>query len=139
MASDILDKSANVSNTNTLIPSSRNTFAISTYSSTTVCLSKRLSLGLTLLEVADLVGVKEATMQRYESGEIKNIKHETIVKLSNIFNCTPQYLMGWANEDESSGDIDKIHIEKYNMLNDDGKAKLNERLDELLELPKYRK
>lgn len=47
--------------------------------------------------------------------------------------------MGWANEDESSGDIDKIHIEKYNMLNDDGKAKLNERLDELLELPKYRK
>ena len=34
---------------------------------------------------------------------------------------------------------DKIHIEKYNMLNDDGKAKLNERLDELLELPKYRK
>ncbi|MFR5799242.1 MAG: helix-turn-helix domain-containing protein [Oscillospiraceae bacterium] len=101
--------------------------------------SKRLSLGLTLLEVADLVGVKEATMQRYESGEIKNIKHETIVKLSNIFNCTPQYLMGWANEDESSGDIDKIHIEKYNMLNDDGKAKLNERLDELLELPKYRK
>ena len=46
MASDILDKSANVSNTNTLIPSSRNTFAISTYSSTTVCLSKRLSLGI---------------------------------------------------------------------------------------------
>ena len=46
MASDILDKSANVSNTNTLIPSSRNTFAISTYSSTTACLSKRLSLGI---------------------------------------------------------------------------------------------
>lgn len=30
-------------------------------------------------------------------------------------------------------------IEKYNKLNDDGKAKLNERLDELLELPKYKK
>jgi repressor LexA len=100
---------------------------------------KRLSLGLTLLEVADLLGVKEATMQRYESGEIKNIKHDTIVQLSNIFKCTPQYLMGWTNEDETLDNQNKIHLEKYNMLNDLGKLKLDERLDELLELTKYKK
>ena len=45
---------------------------------------RRLSLDLTLLEVAQYIGVKEATAQRYESGEIKNIKHETIAALSEI-------------------------------------------------------
>lgn len=41
-----------------------------------------------------------------------------------------------------NNDSDKTESEimfKYNQLNDDGKAKLNERLDDLLELPKYRK
>ena len=32
---------------------------------------RRQELGMTLLEVATQLGVKEATMQRYESGEIK--------------------------------------------------------------------
>lgn len=56
---------------------------------------RRTALGMTLLEVANRLGVKEATMQRYESGEIKNIKHETIVKLAEIFGCSPAYLCGW--------------------------------------------
>lgn len=56
---------------------------------------RRLDKEMTLLEVANKLGVKEATMQRYESGEIKNIKHETIVRLADIFDCSPAYLMGW--------------------------------------------
>jgi transcriptional regulator with XRE-family HTH domain len=50
--------------------------------------------GLTLLEVAEHLGVKEATVQRYESGNIKNIKHKTIYKLADLFKCDPCYLMG---------------------------------------------
>ena len=56
---------------------------------------RRIENGLTLLQVANALGVKEATAQRYESGEIKNIKYETIEALSNILNCHPCYLMGW--------------------------------------------
>ena len=41
------------------------------------------------------IGVKEATAQRYESGAIKSISHETISRLSEILSCTPSYLMGW--------------------------------------------
>ena len=37
-----------------------------------------------------------------DNGEIKNIKHETIVKLAEIFNCSPSYLMGWENPTEMS-------------------------------------
>ena len=63
---------------------------------------KRLNSGLTLLQVADQLGIKEATVQRYESGEIKNIKHEVISKLAEIFNCSPSYLMGWENDNTES-------------------------------------
>jgi len=65
---------------------------------------RRIALNLTLLDVANLIGVKEATVQRYESGEIKNIKHETIVELAKIFKCSPQYLMGWSNKFNESLD-----------------------------------
>ncbi len=59
---------------------------------------RRLALGLTLLDVANALNVKEATVQRYESGEIKNIKHSTILELAKIFHCTPSYLMGWEDD-----------------------------------------
>lgn len=62
----------------------------------------RMQKGMTLLQVADRIGVKEATMQRYESGKIKNIKHETIEQLASIFECTPAYLMGWEETDAPS-------------------------------------
>jgi len=58
----------------------------------------RLARGLTLAQVAEALGVREATAQRYESGEIKNIKHETIVALASLFSVSPAYLMGWTNE-----------------------------------------
>ena len=59
---------------------------------------KRLENQMTLLEVADLIGVKEATVQRYESGEIKNLKQRTIARLAEIFHTTPAYLMGWEEK-----------------------------------------
>lgn len=50
---------------------------------------------MTLLQLAKRIGVSESTVQRYESGNIKNLKYETMITLSNIFGCSPQYLMGW--------------------------------------------
>lgn len=58
----------------------------------------RLKKGMTLLDVANALGVKEATAQRYESGEIKNLKHDTILQLARLFNCSPSYIMGWEDE-----------------------------------------
>lgn len=59
---------------------------------------RRIDLGYTLLYVAEKLDIQEATMQRYESGAIKNIKHETISKLAEILKCNPAYLMGWTDE-----------------------------------------
>lgn len=89
---------------------------------------KRLASGKTLLEVAEYLGVKEATAQRYESGEIKNIKHETIVSLAQLFNCSPAYLMGWeSNKKEVTPDFELTALEKeiiiaYRKTDEIGKA-----------------
>jgi len=58
---------------------------------------RRIEMGLTLKQVAEELGVQEATVQRYESGAIKSIGHETIIELSDILHTNPSYLMGWNN------------------------------------------
>lgn len=62
---------------------------------------RRTALGLTLVELANKIGVKDATVQRYESGEIKNIKRSTVAKLAEALKTTPAYLMGWEPEEDS--------------------------------------
>lgn len=51
--------------------------------------------GKTLQGVAEHLGVTEATVQRYESGNIKNLKLDTISKIASYLNVSPAYLMGW--------------------------------------------
>lgn len=75
----------------------------------------RKKKGLTLLEVAEYLGVQEATVQRYESGNIKNLKHETICKLADLFGCDPRYLMGWT-EDNSGTNSSTITDEEKMLL-----------------------
>lgn len=46
--------------------------------------SKRIELGMTMKELGDAVGVSEATISRYESGQIANMKRTTIISLSKV-------------------------------------------------------
>lgn len=83
---------------------------------------RRNTLGLTLLEIAEQLNVKEATVQRYESGEIKNIKHETIVNLAEILKCSPSYLMGWDDTPPTTEDtIVKLLKAQYSLNEQDVK------------------
>lgn len=69
--------------------------------------------GLTLAQIADALGTTEATAQRYESGRgIKSIPYEIIEKYANIFNCKPQFLMGWEDKIENDPvGMAEIHAE----------------------------
>lgn len=59
----------------------------------------RKKLGLTLAQIADSVGVTEATVQRWESGNIKSVRYENIRKLAQVLCVAPAYLMGWDEAD----------------------------------------
>ncbi|MBR2867832.1 MAG: helix-turn-helix domain-containing protein [Clostridia bacterium] len=56
---------------------------------------RRSELGYTLLEIADKMGVSEATVQRWESGNIKSLRHGRISQLAEILKVSPSALMGW--------------------------------------------
>lgn len=55
--------------------------------------SRRIDLGLTLEEVAKIVGVSRQTIQRYESGVIASIPSDKIEKLAQALNTTPAFVM----------------------------------------------
>lgn len=56
--------------------------------------NRRESLGLTLEQVGDYIGVGRATVLRYENNSI-DIKRTMAIKLSEVLKTTPSYIMGW--------------------------------------------
>ena len=56
---------------------------------------RRLEIGATLEEIGKAVGVSKATVQRWESGEIKNVRRDKIDRLADALQTTPSCLMGW--------------------------------------------
>lgn len=55
---------------------------------------RRTELGITQKEVADFVGVSEATVSRWESGHIDNMRRDRIAALSKILRMSPLTIMG---------------------------------------------
>lgn len=59
---------------------------------------KRLEKDLTLDDVARMVGVSAATISRWESGDIANMKRDKIVKLAKALGISPALIMGWDDD-----------------------------------------
>ena len=67
---------------------------------------RRFDLGLTLKEVADKVGVSEATVSRWESGDIANMRRDRIAALASVLDVSPGVIMGWEGPDNKGYYID---------------------------------
>lgn len=65
---------------------------------------RRLELGLTLKQLAEKLDISEATMQRYESGKIKNLSPEKVSRIAEALEMPAGWLLG---EDET------VTIEKH--------------------------
>ena len=81
---------------------------------------RRTELNLTQKEVADYVGVSEATLSRWESGEIKNLKRNRIAALAKILKLPPSTIVGTLDEEEQIYTIaeneDDWLIEEFDMV-----------------------
>lgn len=71
---------------------------------------RRAEKGLTLAEIAIRMDVTEATVQRWESGNIKNIKYERLVRLAEILGIDPSELMGWVQDKKTPSKGVKIPV-----------------------------
>lgn len=106
--------------------------------------NRRKELGLTLSQIADKMGVSEATVQRWESGNIKSLRQERIGPLSEILRVSPAVLMGWADDEVTSPSPHPPITSKeeglltlHRQLNDEGQEKLLSYADDLVSSGKY--
>ncbi len=77
---------------------------------------RRKELGLTLAQIADAMGVSEATVQRWESGNIKTLRYGKMEKLAEILNISPAYLMGWEDKSGET-DLGLVYMDLAEMFN----------------------
>lgn len=68
--------------------------------------NRRKELGITLEEIGDYVGVSKTTVQRWESGNISNMRRDRIKKLSEILQIEAEELIGIHN----NGSVVKIPV-----------------------------
>lgn len=95
--------------------------------------NKRIELGLTMAEVAQKVGVSEATISRWESGEIANMRRDKIAALAQVLKISPSVIMGWEDPQKTQEyiepDDDIIRIQRArSKMNDSEKAHMMETL-----------
>ena len=62
----------------------------------------RQAKGMTLEQVATIVGVGKSTVRKWETGMIANMKRDKIGLLAKALDTTPAYLMGWKEETQQS-------------------------------------
>lgn len=116
----------------------------------------RLQANLTQEELGKIIGVNKAAIQKYESGQVMNMKRSKIATLSKYFKVDPTWLMGFDEEQDNQPetkqenhetDCDLIDacfgkdayklVQTFLKLNDVGQAKAIEYLSDLADNAKY--
>lgn len=87
----------------------------------------RISKGITQEELGEIIGVKKAAVQKWESGLVQNLKRNTIIQLAEYFNVPPASFIDSSIDDaispsnynpleyRSSSDVVKYLRESKNM------------------------
>ncbi|MEG1256666.1 helix-turn-helix transcriptional regulator [Clostridium sp.] len=70
--------------------------------------SRREELGLTMQVVANEVNLNKSTIQRYESGNIKDIKIPVIESIGKSLNVDPMWLIGKSDYKSKSEEFEKV-------------------------------
>lgn len=89
---------------------------------------RRKELNLNLLDIAKACDVSEATVSRWESGNIGDMKRSRIAALSKILKISPAIIVGTTDNDNKEAqslskdlsDQEKNLLEIYRVLDDKG-------------------
>lgn len=62
----------------------------------------------TMDALAERIGVTKSAISKWESGQVENMRQDTIMKLASLYNVTPAYIAGY--EELSEEDMNNIKI-----------------------------
>ncbi len=100
---------------------------------------RRKELGLTMLEVANRVGVSEGTISRWESGDIANMRRDKIVSLAKALKVHPSFIMDddyveYELTTNTMPTSNLLPLTVYNMEGIDGSHDININMDNFKEI-----
>ena len=109
----------------------------------------RKERNITQEELSEYLGVTKATVQKYENGQIRNLRAETIKKLSELFGVGPVFFVFDDVPDYLSGQMDKLLITHYgawfedfleniSRMNEDGKKLVRTYVEDIASIDRYR-
>ena len=81
----------------------------------------RERMGLSQTALADKINVSKQTMYKYENNIVTNIPTDKIEAIALACRCTPEYLMGWEDEEPTvplHPDIKDIKLYRTELLGD---------------------
>ncbi|KGJ48099.1 transcriptional regulator [Clostridium sp. NCR] len=108
--------------------------------------NRRSELNMSYQELATKTNITKSTLQRYETGSIKNMPLDKLELVANALDISPAYLMGWEDINNKNVNIenkDTISIKErkllnnFNKLNETGKDEAIKRVSELTLIPSY--
>ena len=53
---------------------------------------------MTQEDLGKLLGIQKAAVNKYECGRVQNIKRATLIKMAEILETTPEYILGWRED-----------------------------------------
>ena len=90
---------------------------------------RREELELSYQELSDATGISKSTLQRYETGFIKNMPLDKLDVVASALKCSPAYLLGWDepqtntyNSSFTLSDTEKEIIQKFRTLSNGERA-----------------
>ena len=102
----------------------------------------RLEKGMTQEELGKYLGVGKAAVQKYESGQVQNLKSAHIKKLCTLFNTVPWDFIfdddNLPDRFERKEDNDEILL-LLKKLNQNGQHKVKEYVNDILKINEYKK
>ncbi len=60
----------------------------------------RKAKGITQIEMARLLSTTKQTISKYEKGIVTNIPSDRIEAMAKILDTTPEYILGWEDEEK---------------------------------------
>lgn len=95
--------------------------------------SRRVELRLTQDDIANKIGVSKATVSRWESGNISNMRRDRIAKLAEILQISPAVIIGI--KDTNVTPVIECSSHKYSYVAAPISAGTPETFDDVYELP----